>query len=257
MNVLQCLTELYNSESMDSIYKELARRILENLDEMRNVTIYDVAEITNSSRTTVWRLVQKLGYRSFSDFKYAIRSASSQYVYYNRMIEHRKNITSAELITDVSKQLTTAGKIYKKYLSKELLEELTDELSDSVRIHFYLPFKSSFVYSFQQNLWKDGKFTEYCCMIPEMLKAAEYLDEDSIVFMNILEFTETQDMSEVVQKIKKKGARLWIAGNSSSNFEEKADRILFMMTAEPTAWALAFDCFLLSLSEYYRVRFID
>ena len=48
MNVLQSLTELYNSQDIDSIYRELALKILGNLDQMRRVTIYDIAELTNS-----------------------------------------------------------------------------------------------------------------------------------------------------------------------------------------------------------------
>ena len=58
MNVIQSLTELYNSQDIDSIYRELALKILGNLNQMQRVTIYDIAELTNSSRTTVWRLVQ-------------------------------------------------------------------------------------------------------------------------------------------------------------------------------------------------------
>lgn len=257
MNVLQCLTELYNSESMDSIYKELARKILENLDEMNNVTIYDIAEMTNASRTTVWRLVQKLGYTSFSDFKYAIRSASSQYTYYNRMLESRKSSDASSMIRDVSQQIAAAGKLYKGFITDNMLDELTEELSESKRIHFYLPFRTSFVYSFQQNLWKDGKYTEYCCLIPDIMNATEYLDENSIVIMSSLEFTETQDMSEVVKKIKKTGAHLWLCGNASSRYAKDADRQLFMLDADPTPWILAFDCFLLSLSEQYRKKYID
>ena len=68
MNVLQSLTELYNHLSLDSTYRNVCKGILENLDEAANGTVYDIAELTNSSRTTVWRMVQKLGYKNFTDF---------------------------------------------------------------------------------------------------------------------------------------------------------------------------------------------
>ena len=124
MNVIQALTELYNSQSMESIYRELARQILENLDQMKRVTIYDIAELTSSSRTTVWRLVQKLGYRSFSDFRYALQSAASQYVYYNRMLEQRKTVSAGTVAADVAQQLLKAKDIYSDYISEEEIEEL-------------------------------------------------------------------------------------------------------------------------------------
>ena len=73
MNVLQSLTELYNHLSLDSTYRNVCKGILENLDEAANGTVYDIAELTNSSRTTVWRMVQKLGYKNFTDFHHEFR----------------------------------------------------------------------------------------------------------------------------------------------------------------------------------------
>ena len=257
MNVLQALTELYNSESMDSIYKEMARRILENLDQMNKVTIYDVAEITDASRTTVWRLVQKLGYSSFSDFRYAIQSVSMHYSFYNRMSASIDSSSSAGMISTVSKQLTAANKLFKEYITPDLIDDLTDSLSDATRIHFYMPFRSSFIYSFQQNLWSDGKNTEYCCMIPEMLKAADYLDPDSIVIMSTIEFTETQDVTEVIRKIKAKGSSLWITGNADSSYSAQAERLLLVANSDPASWLISFEAFILALSERYRGKYID
>ncbi|MCF0132326.1 MAG: MurR/RpiR family transcriptional regulator [Bacteroidaceae bacterium] len=86
MNVLQNLTEIYNTLPCDSTYREVAKGILDNLGRMEEVTIYEIAEMTNSSRTTVWRLVQKMGYKSFSDFRFSLQAAVSQYGYYNRML---------------------------------------------------------------------------------------------------------------------------------------------------------------------------
>ena len=39
MNVIQSLTELYNSQDIDSIYRELALKILGNLNQMRRITM--------------------------------------------------------------------------------------------------------------------------------------------------------------------------------------------------------------------------
>ena len=128
MNVLQCLTELYNSQDIDSVYRKLALKILGNLDQMKRVTIYDIAELTNSSRTTVWRLVQKLGYDSFSDFRYALQSAASQYTYYNRMVEQRKSVSGEKLVSEIAGQLTEVRKMVEEQFSAEEIDELVDEI---------------------------------------------------------------------------------------------------------------------------------
>ena len=257
MNVLQSLTELFNSQDADSVYRILALKILSNLDQMKRVTIYDVAELTSSSRTTVWRLVQKLGYESFSDFRYALQSAASQYVYYNRMVEQRKASSPTALLTEVESQLSGAVDILRSGFTENDLEELTDEISDMTRLYFFLPFRSSFVYSFQQNLWKDGKLTEYHCLIPDMLNASDDLDQESAVLISTIEYAETMDMTKVFDKIKNKGAVIWLAGNSESRFSNYADRHLLTGRSPAAAWLLAFESFLLALSERYRAKFID
>lgn len=257
MNILQALTELYNSQSMDSIFRELAHRILGNLDQMKRITIYDVAELTNSSRTTVWRLVQKLGYQSFSDFKYAIQSAASQYVYYNRIVEQPKNGSSAKLIEEMKRQMRDAASIYANNVTEEALEELTDALAEAAKVYFFLPFRSSAIYSFQQNLWADGKQTAYYCLIPDMLEAADCLDEHSIVLISTLEFTETIDMTQVFEKVKKKGSTIWLTGRISSRYVDYVDRRILSVDTKPASWILAFESFIFTLSERYRGKFID
>ena len=257
MNVLQCLTELYNSQDIDSIYKELALKILGNLDQMRRITIYDIAELTNSSRTTVWRLVQKLGYDSFSDFRYALQSAASQYVYYNRMIEQGRSMSEEKLITTISGQLLDANELFLQMVFEKEIDELADEISNASKVHFYLPFRTSFVYSFQQNLWISGKDTEYRCLIPEMLAATRYLNDNSIVLISSIEHAETQDMTKVFEVIKEKRSSIWLTGNAESRFTNYADRRLLISKAKPAAWLLAFEAFILALSERYREKYID
>ena len=241
MNVLQNLTELYNSQDIDSVYRDLALKILGNLDQMRRVTIYDIADLTNSSRTTIWRLVQKLGYESFSDFRYALQSAASQYVYYNRMIEQRKTASGAALLNGLSRQLSDTNKLLSQSVTAEEIDELT----------------TSFVYSFQQNLWIDGKNSEYQCLLPQMLSSTRYLDDRSIVLISTIEYAETLDMTRVFETIKEKGSTIWLSGNTESRYADYADRQLLVSKAPPAVWIIAFELFILALSERYRSKFID
>lgn len=257
MNVIQALTELYDSQSTDSIYRELAGKILQNLSEMKRVTIYDIADLTASSRTTIWRLVQKLGYGSFSDFRYALQSAASQYVYYNRMLGLQSANTPKGIMDEVGRQLLHSKKLYNHYLSADLCEALLKELHTAKKIYFYIPFRTSFISSFQQNLWKDGKETCYEVLIPNMIETSAHLDEHSIVFINTIEFTETLEMTEVFEKIKEKKATIWLFASRESQYGRYADRHLLAVDANATSWIIAFECYLLTLSECYRASFID
>ena len=86
MNVLQNLVELYNHLPQDNTYRGIAGTILQHLPEMKEISVYDVAEMADASRTTVWRMVQMMGYENFTDFRYALQQAASKYSYYNRKI---------------------------------------------------------------------------------------------------------------------------------------------------------------------------
>ena len=257
MNVLQSLTELYNSQSTDSVYRNLSKKILENISSMKHITIYDLADLTNSSRTTIWRLVQKLGYKNFSDFRHALQSAASQYNYYNRMIPSATIHSSDDLIKIVIQQLKDACSLYLNMISSDLILELTEELHKAKQIRFYIPFRLSFIYSFQQNLWKTGKDTAYCVLVPDMLNDADILDENSIVIISPIEFAETIDMTNVFEKLRKNGAVVWLTGNKSSQYIDYANRTILCNSADPAGWILAFECFLLTLSEQYRENYID
>ena len=256
MNVLQSLTELYNSQDRDSILRDLARRIMTNLEHMKRVTIYDIAELTNSSRTTVWRLVKKLGYESFSDFKFAIQSAASQYTYYNRLLDASKSKPASSLVAEMRNQMAEAERIISENVSAELIEELAQALSCADKIYFFMPFRSSCIYSFQQNLWKSGKETCYSCLIPDMLDAADDLDENSVVIMSTIEFVETIDMTRVFQKVQAAGSTIWLTGHMTSKFSNYVHRQILTVETTPAAWLLAFDCFIITLSEHYRSKYI-
>lgn len=257
VNILQNLLELYNHLSPDSTYRVVVKGILENLDQMQNVTIYDVAEITNSSRTTVWRMVQKMGYHNFSDFRHALQNAVSQYTYYNRIIPAKYCGDPSRLLEQVTAQLNNASRLLERNCSPELISGLTEEIYEADKIRFYLPFQLSFVYSFQQNMAKSGKDTAYCVLQPDMLEDAETLDTKSIVIISTIEYAETLDMHVVFQKIHEKEAKIWLAGDARTQYHRFADRILLDEEAGPVSWLPAFEAFILTLSEYYRFRYID
>ena len=196
-------------------------------------------------------------FQIFSDFRYALQSAASQYVYYNRMIEQRKTASGAALLNGLSRQLSDTNKLLSQSVTAEEIDELTDEIANASKVHFYLPFRTSFVYSFQQNLWINGKNSEYQCLLPQMLSSTRYLDDRSIVLISTIEYAETLDMTRVFETIKEKGSTIWLSGNTESRYEDYADRQLLVSKAPPAVWIIAFELFILALSERYRSKFID
>ena len=257
MNVLQNLTELYNTLPVDSTYRSVAKGILDNLGRMEEVTIYDIAELTSSSRTTVWRMVQKMGYKSFSDFRFALQSAVSQYGYYNRMLPPAACADGSSINQTIVDQMEKSVRIYKDHCSPDLLLTLVKELQNADKVHFYMPFRLGMVGVMQQNLAMDGKETAYRILLPEILESVSELNENSIVIISTIEFAETLDMKNVFIKAKEQGARIWMVGTSRTKYRKYADRMLLDVDADSFSWITALEALLLSLSELYRAECID
>lgn len=258
MNVLQNLMELYNQLPPDSTYRVVIKGILENMNFASDATIYDVAELTDSSRTTVWRMVQKMGYKNYSDFRYALKAAVSQYTYYNRIISSQ--VDTMSIVSECVAQIKAAGKIIEKNINPIDIQNLARKIHCKKQIRFYLHSRTYAVYSFQQNLAMDGKDTAYFCLLPEMLADTDGLDENSIVFINSIEFSETMDLSPVLEKIKSRGGYIILASCGKSRYETIADEILFQSMDFSEAMGVAsntvFEAYIVMLSEVYRRSFL-
>lgn len=256
MNVLQNLVELYNHLPMDSTYRDVAKGILTHLEEVADATIYDVAELTCSSRTTVWRMIQKMGYGSYSEFRHALKQSVDHYPYYNRLLPvDRKQEKTEEVF---SGQLKRVLKSLKDDISEDALLEVAALVAQKQKIGFYFPFRSSAVSSFQQNLAMAGKETGAYCLLPDMLLDAETMDEGGLVFCVTIEHAEAQDMSRIFQALKERGARIAMFSSGKSRYESFVDIHLCNVHDSASVMSEIVRCemYLFALSEVFRREYL-
>lgn len=257
MNVLQNLITYYNQLPPDSTYRNVCRGIMEHMEEAAVGTVYDIAELTNSSRTTVWRMVQKMGYNSFSDFHHELKRAVKQYTYYNRILPQER-CDSAESIKDaLLEQMQQAYTDMKTQIQVSDLEQIAAEVHEADRIHFYTPLHSNSILSLQQNLAMSGKETDYYCLMPEMLEGTKMLTQNSIVFVNTIDHVETMDLQMVFENIKEKGARIFGITNHKSKYQKYiTQEILNTGIGNVAQGLVTFEMYFYMLSEIYRMNYI-
>lgn len=258
MNVLQNLTELYNHLSFDSTYRNVCKGILENMEEAANGTIYDIAEMTNSSRTTIWRMVQKMGYHSFSEFHHELKRAVKQYTYYNRILSVEPEGTVQGIKEKLLDQTMRAYRLMETQIDVSEVEIVADEMAKADKIVFYTPYKDSSILSLQQNLSMDGKQTGYYCLFPDMLGDSKTLTKNDIVFTNMIEHLETMDMTPVFETIKKKNAKVFGSSAGKSKYRRYFDKVLFTSeVGNVVEGVLAFQMYFFLLNEIFRNKYID
>lgn len=257
MNVLQNLVALYNQLPSDSTYKGVCSGILRNLEEAASGTIYDIAEVTNASRTTIWRMVQKMGYRSFSGFQYELRQAVKKYTYYNRILPAETCVSPERIRDSFLEQTKSIRRLVADHLDMILLDHVADRLSQADKVGFYLPFPNSAICSIQQNLSMTGVGTSYNCLFPEMLQDSKTLSEKSYVFVNTIDHAETMDMTEVFERIKNRGATILGVQSGKSKYKNFMDyNLIDCPTSEIFTSILVIDIFFYTLSEVYRMKYI-
>lgn len=258
MNVLQNLIALYNHLSSDSTYRNVCAGILEHLKESAEGTIYDIAEITNSSRTTVWRMVQKLGYHSFTDFHYELKQAVNKYNYFNRIIPESVCSSSRKIKDAMTAQLEEAEKLFKQNIDLEFLETVAERLHKSDKVSFYLSFQSSSVFSLQQNLSVSGIRTAYLTLMPDMIEDSASLTEKSTVFVSTIDHAETMDLTSIFTTASQNGACILGMQNSNTKYKKFIEKNL--ISAEPAgvlSSVIVFEFYFYLLSEVYRMKFIN
>ena len=258
MNVLQNLTVFYNQLPTDSTYRSVCNGILQNLEEAAGGTVYDLAELTHSSRTTIWRMIQKLGYESFSDFHHELKNAVRSYTYYNRILPEGECQNTQAVRDALLSQMNSAYEDLQRQLDTRELEAVAQSVYESDRIRFYTSFQSSAIYSFQQNLAMSGKETACYRLLPDMIKDSQTLTDQSLVFIHTIEHAETMDLKQVFESINEQGASIFGVGASKSKYREYMDRILMENdNGKIVESMLSFDVYFYMLSEIYRLKYID
>ena len=257
MNVLQNLTSFYNRLSPDNTYRNVCAGILEHLDEAAVGTIYDVAVLTNSSRTTIWRMVQKMGYDSFSDFHHELKRAVKQYRYYNRILPEEVCDSPESMKESLLFQMRGAYDNVEKHIDTRELEDIAQEMHEADRISFYTAYQSSSILSLQQNLAMSGIDTGYYSLVPEILDDCNLLTEDSLVFVNTIEHAETMDLGVVFERIRERGSKVIGFATNKSKYRKYVDKELIKDDDRQIIKTLVtFDMYFYLLSEIYRMKYI-
>lgn len=254
MNVLQNLIELYDHLPADSTYRSVVRKILMNLEDAAAANVYELAELTDSSRTTIWRMLQMMGYERFSDFHYALKQAVKHYTYYNRIIPSSRMHVEEDVVRELQNRLEAAVNDVKQDLDVAKLQKMAKRTAESNGIYFFFPYRTAAIKSFQQNLAMAGIETNVVCLLPDMLSCAETMREDCVVFCMTIEHAETQDMTGIFERLEEHNAYTVLFSGNESRYDEYAKE---QLCAEPKGESalegvIRFEMYIFALSEIFR-----
>ena len=258
MNVLKNMVNLYNHAPLDSTYRHALQILLMNLANLKDVTVYDLAELTSASRTTIWRLIKDMGYKNFAEFNAALSSSVSQFSLYNRMDMGKPSSNPQKCLDKIVTYLNKGAEAF-SMIDLEKVREIADVLHSNKRISFYWMDVNPYIDALQQNLSMNGKETSIITIVPNMILDAESRDADSVVFIRVLEFTETLNIEPVFITLKnKKSIVILMSNDIDSRYEKYCDysiNKLFKGIASPGN-VLCGTYFFALVNEIYRGEYI-
>ncbi|MBU5436899.1 MurR/RpiR family transcriptional regulator [Tissierella sp. MSJ-40] len=124
---------------LTDIEKVIADFILENQDEVYNLTANELAEITNTSPASVIRFSKKVGYSGFQELKIALAKDIPNYEIDENSIYEAITIhdSTMDIMNKVAMENMKAIKDTLKLLDEKTINEAVDAISNAKRINLY------------------------------------------------------------------------------------------------------------------------
>lgn len=123
MNILQVIQNKYPSFSLKE--KSVATYILQNSQEIKNLTIGELAELTSTSTSTLTRFAKKIGCENYVEMKININAASQSepqkkdketfqdiYYFYSKVIDQTNQRIDKDAMDKLVEDIRTSSKIY-------------------------------------------------------------------------------------------------------------------------------------------------
>lgn len=141
-NILTSLLSIMNQNDESNVDCVLAKYLLEHLDEIPRLSIYDLADACYVSRSSIHRFVRSCGYESFREFKKASSDADKhlrrfiQYTDFTDYPVHLKYQTMQMMddVTRIADSEEMSRTIEAIHDSKEVVFLVADDSSSPVRV---------------------------------------------------------------------------------------------------------------------------
>jgi len=212
-NLLYRLLILLNDQDYDSVDYHIAMRMLQHYHELSDMTISEVAAMCNVAKSTISKVIRKLGYEDYADFRSAAPFQENKYGF-----DLNYNMNIAQFIED--KGISAYAEIIQRDISCTLqcLEEKSvNRLAEALVTYpkvvaMGLMFSETAALDLQEKLAYNGKFVVTSMSDLKQERLLEQIDEETllIIYSNsgnylkgkqLSEFHEPKDFSKVKGKL--------------------------------------------------------
>lgn len=134
MNVLDRLISYKNDHDEGSAYYQIVNLLLEQINVIKNSTIYEAAELCFTSTASIGRLCKILGYSGYSEFRFKLSEVLDNYAYFDNPLP-----VSVNTITALKAETCNVLKQQADWLS-ELEDNWLESITDFIKMHNHIYF---------------------------------------------------------------------------------------------------------------------
>ena len=211
-NLLTSLLALLNLNDENDTDFVIARYFLLHLNEIKNISIYKVAEECYVSRSSIQRFIKKIGYNSFTSMKNSMDEVlrhEEGFIDYTDHTDYRSFISSsiADMIADIEKASKSVSfkKLLNIFLSAKTIVILTaEDSSHACKV-------------FQQQFLTFGKLVRILSSASTNISILDTLDEKDLLMVCSVTGNYALAISDNLQAVKAK--KVLITLNHTTFFE--------------------------------------
>ncbi len=217
MNLMHNLCALYNATEPEDTYHRALGELLRNLSEVREASIFEIADLCHVSKATMERLIRKLGYRSLPKFRNDIAMIASKYTYYNRVLPPATGRGDREAAAVYFAEVRATVDALEAGADLGEIRRIVDAMRGARRVVFYTMGRSFSEIPLQVSLSIAGKESQCFDRYADQLADASRLDPSSVVFVETIDFQNALDMEPVFAEVRRRGARIVLVTTSAAS----------------------------------------
>lgn len=257
MDSIETLIGYYNKSDEEDLYHKVVGHILKNLHKVCDSTIYDLADLCYSSPSTISRLVKKLEFDNYMDFKSKIFYALKNYRYLNRNTRDVDVQEDCDIIPLYFNFLINNIMALKESLDYKAIAAVSDCLNNAGEVLFY-SYPEVQVNILQKSLIVSGKRASIHDSIASQENSLENVKKDTVVFAIIPNLVEMAPMRSILKKAKGQGATIITVCSEKKNDYTKYSDIQINFDGTKTSMDLYLFMALTNIIKYdYCHRYVD
>ena len=232
---MSLLYKLEYQNNFTDLEKGIANYIIDHKENVVDLTITELAEITYTSPSTISRFCRKLGEKSFNEFR--IHLASSIIGKYKSQIDYNRpflpNDNIKQIINKIGNLYEETIEITKSFLDIEILEKIIQLLSKAKVIDVYgVDVSYITALNFEQKMMNTPYFVNLKHIPTEQSKQATFSNKDTVAI--IISYSgEDNEIKTIVDYIKvNNGTIIAITSINDSYLRKYAHYCLTMCSKE-------------------------